>query len=102
MEEFLEWFDNHMKEYNDEFAGSTEMYQDFLKVNEMTAKDYSIHRFKKGLKTACNLFDYNIEERRNKSMDNRKEVKIKAHTLVLEDAEEMAPIKDEKDLALPF
>lgn len=76
-EEFMEWMDNYFERGNKgKWWSTTELYKDFLVSNEFTAKDYSIHRFKKAIKTFCDVFNYTMEERRNRNEDNRKEISI--------------------------
>lgn len=74
-EEFMEWFDSYTKEAVN-FKSTSECHNQFLLTNGYSHRDYSIHRFKSGIKTAATLFGYELQERRNRQEENRKEISL--------------------------
>lgn len=72
-EDFLDYFDSINHNQWHQFSGE---YTNFLNTNELEKKDYSQLRFKKGLETASELFEYEFETQRNRQNNNKHEFKI--------------------------
>jgi hypothetical protein len=53
-------------------------YLNFLNTNDLEKKDYSQVKYKKGLKVAADIFNLEIETRRNRQNNNKNEFKITA------------------------
>ncbi len=94
-EEFMDWFNNFCIEAAN-YRSTTECHNEFLLANGYSHRDYSIHRFKKGIKTAAKLFGFEISEHRNRQEANRKEI-----SLVKSGQIKMKMI-DEEDTRAPF
>jgi hypothetical protein len=75
-EDFLDYFDDLIKHRSGQWNGISNEYQGFIDMNNIDKKDYSIKRFKKGLKVAIDIFGYKIEERRNSMMNKQIEIFI--------------------------
>jgi len=66
-EEFLDWWDNHIKEKEGKYEAFKSLYNDFLLTNDLERKDYSQKRFRKGIDEAAERFDYQVGSRRQGS-----------------------------------
>ncbi len=66
-EEFLDWWDNHIKEKEGKYEAFKSLYNDFLVTNDLERKDYSQKRFRKGIDEAAERFDYQVGSRRQGS-----------------------------------
>ena len=66
-EEFLDWWDNHIKEKEGKFEAFKSLYNDFLVTNDLERKDYSQKRFRKGIDEAAERFNYQVGSRRQGS-----------------------------------
>jgi hypothetical protein len=74
-EDFLEYFE--LIEFDKWFEFGNE-YLNFLNTNDLEKKDYSQVKYKKGLKVAADIFNLEIETRRNRQNNNKNEFKITA------------------------
>ena len=59
-EEFLDWWDNHIKEKIDKPEPFKSLYNDFRIENDLDIKDYSSKRFRKAIDEACDRFGYRV------------------------------------------
>jgi hypothetical protein len=64
-EEFLDWWDNHIKENEGKFEPFKTLYNNFKIANDFDQKDYSSKRFRKGIDEASERFDYQVISRRS-------------------------------------
>jgi hypothetical protein len=74
-EDFLDYFE--LIEFDKWFEFGNE-YLNFLNTNDLEKKDYSQVKYKKGLKVAADIFNLEIETRRNRQNNNKNEFKITA------------------------
>lgn len=72
-EDFLEHFELIEFEKWLEFGNE---YLNFINTNDLEKKDYSQIKFKKGLKVAADIFNIDMETRRNRQNNNKNEFKI--------------------------
>jgi hypothetical protein len=59
-EEFLDWWDNHIKEKIGKPEPFKSLYNDFRIENDLEIKDYSSKRFRKAIDEACDRFGYRV------------------------------------------
>ena len=72
-EDFLDYFE--LIEF-DKWMEFGNEYLNFLNTNDLEKKDYSQVKYKKGLKVAADIFNLEIETRRNRQNNNKNEFKI--------------------------
>jgi hypothetical protein len=63
-EEFLDWWDNHIKENEGKWQPFKSLYNEFKIANDMEPKDYSNKRFRKAIDEASERFGYQVASRR--------------------------------------
>jgi len=66
-EEFLDWWDNHVKENESKWQPFKSLYNEFKIANDLESKDYSSKRFRKAIDEAAERFGYNVASRRTGS-----------------------------------
>ena len=74
--EFLEYLEDYLKVSAGVWSGLSHEYTNFLSGEGWEKKDYSIKRFKSAVTEAAEIFDLDIEVRRNRQMNNAHEFKI--------------------------
>jgi hypothetical protein len=77
-DEFMEWFDDYRSNGCGDWKSIGDLHKDFCHENEMSDKDYSIKRFKHGLIKATDVFEMKLENRKNRQLNNRREVRVVA------------------------
>lgn len=75
-DEFMDWFDNYSANGCNEWKSIGDLHVEFCRENELSDKDYSIKRFKYAINKSVELFDLKIENRRNKQLNNRREIRV--------------------------
>jgi hypothetical protein len=66
-EEFLDWWDNHVKENIGKWQPFKSLYNEFKIANDLESKDYSSKRFRKAIDEASERFEYQVGSRRTGS-----------------------------------
>ena len=79
-EEFLEYFDEAIKDNFGNFKVITTEWKSFLEINEIDKKEYSLKRFKKGLEMGCKIIGMDWEFRSNWQNNGVKEFRIIKNT----------------------
>jgi hypothetical protein len=77
-EEFLSWFDDYSQNGCATEHKFMDMFIQFQNVSGFDKKDYSLKRFKKGLKISSENFGYRLTEKKNKQDNNLLYVKMEA------------------------
>ena len=75
-EEFLSWFEDYIKNGAATDHKFMDLYTQFQNVSGLDKRDYSMKRFKKGLKIGTENFDYQLVESKNRQDNNLLYVKV--------------------------
>ncbi|CAB4140603.1 DNA primase/polymerase, bifunctional, N-terminal [uncultured Caudovirales phage] len=75
-EEFLDYFDNYIKDHLGQWQQFGQEYTAFLNQNDFDKKDYSNKRFKKALQESSEVYGLAYESRRNHLNGNQVEFKV--------------------------
>ncbi|HUN04875.1 MAG TPA: hypothetical protein PLS00_18670, partial [Niabella sp.] len=76
-EEFTEWFLEYSNNGCDVSQSVTSLHDEFLTINSIDKKDFSMKKFKKGLKIGADNFGFEVWEKRNKEDGNRFYIKLR-------------------------
>ncbi|HZW71671.1 MAG TPA: DUF5906 domain-containing protein, partial [Hanamia sp.] len=80
-EEFLFWWEGYMENGCETFHSATELYSQFLNINNLERRDYAQTRFGRAMQEAAKTVSGDIVKRRNKQDGNRVEVKFEKDKL---------------------
>jgi hypothetical protein len=76
-EEFLEFFEEYIQNGCEDWKPITEMFNNFKMENDFETKDYNIKRYKRGLEYGTELYGMQLETRRNRQANGRREIRVK-------------------------
>lgn len=79
-EEFLSWFTDHVENGFADEKKFTDLYTNFLAVNDMEKKEYSHKRFKRGLEVAAENMGFKISSRVSRQLGGKILIKMTKNT----------------------